>query len=80
MDWVGPDPPTADGLAGRDVLTQAKSRWEAITNTGGEVLGMRPLDLDGLVAVDPNDYTVGAVHQVWGWAAICTYAEEAFAK
>jgi hypothetical protein len=54
MDWLGQGPPTSEQIVGRSVLEQAKSRFEAITNTGGEVLGMRLLDLDGLVADDPN--------------------------
>jgi hypothetical protein len=59
MDWLGETPPTAEQLAGRPVLEQAKSRFEAIANTGYQVLGIRPLDLDGLVAVDPDASHVG---------------------
>ncbi len=57
---------------------QAKGRLETISKTGGEVLGLRPLHLDGLVALDPNDHRVGAKQLVWGWAVITQYAEEAF--
>jgi hypothetical protein len=40
------------------------------------VLGERDLAHDGLVAEDPNDYSVGARHRVWGWAAISARASE----
>jgi hypothetical protein len=75
IDWVGTAPPTESDISGRSVLVQAKSRYEAISKTGGEVLGMRSLDLDGLIAAHPNDNRVGAKHTVWGWATIVTYAE-----
>ena len=76
MDWSGDHPPTADDLAGRVVLEQAKARFEAIANNGGEVLGERDLRADRLVAVDPNDYSVGAEQRVWGWATIRVRATE----
>jgi len=31
--------------------------------------------LDGLVAIDPDDYRVGSVHRVWGWQTIVNKAE-----
>jgi hypothetical protein len=77
-DWLGQGPPTSEQIAGRSILEQAKSRFEAITNTGGEVLGMRLLDLDGLVTDDPNASHIGAVHRVWGWRTIRNLAEEYF--
>ncbi len=76
MDWIGDQPPTAEDLAERGVLEQAKTRYEAISNIGGEVLGERDLADDGLVADDPNDFSVGAAHQVWGWATIGVRARE----
>ncbi len=60
------------------MLIHAKARFEAITNTGGEVLGLRRLTLDGLVVIDPNDLSVGSKHRVWGWAVIQQQAEERF--
>lgn len=77
MDWVGAEPPRQEDIAGRRVLYQALTRHEAIAK-GGQVLGERPLEADGLVAVDPHDYSVGSKQTVWGWATITTYAEEAF--
>jgi len=76
MDWIGTRPPSGADLRGRAVLVQAKSRFEAISNTGGEVLGSRPLELDGLVSMDPQDFRVGTKQNVWGWATITKYAEE----
>jgi hypothetical protein len=75
MDWVGDDPPTADRIAGHQVLEQAKSRFDAITRTGGDVLGTRPLELDGLVPILYDGVHVGAVARVWGSLAISDLAE-----
>jgi hypothetical protein len=80
LDWSGDHLPKADDLAGRPVLEQAKTRFEAISRTGGEILGERPLELDALVALDPSDQGVGSRHQVWGWAAITRLADDYFAK
>lgn len=62
MDWSGDHKPTTDDLAGRAVLVQAQTRFEAVSKTGGEVLGLRPLGLDGIKPVDPLDLSVGSVH------------------
>lgn len=80
MDWVGDHPPTSEDLAGRPVLVQAKARCEAITMTGGEVLGLRPLDLDGLVALEPRRTQPGGVQRVWAGRTIAQYAERAFVQ
>jgi hypothetical protein len=78
MDWVGAAPPTAADLSGRPVLEQAKSNFEAIANTGSEVLGLRPLEADGLIAIYPYDGRVGASVQVWGSRSIAYRADRAF--
>jgi hypothetical protein len=75
MDWIGAEPPTDDALAGGKVVLQAKTDFRAIANTGGAVLGLRPLELDQLMAVIPG-YAVGAVHRVWGWETIVNRAQE----
>lgn len=80
MDWVGDVPPSTEDLAGLPVLVQAKARFEAITMTGGTVLGLRPLELDGLVAADPHVFNIGAAHRVWGGRTIAQYAERAFVQ
>jgi hypothetical protein len=76
MDWIGDDPPEERDLAGKPVLEQALTRFEAISNTGGEVLGERDLAVDGLVPLDPGDLSIGASHQVWGWETIRVCADE----
>jgi hypothetical protein len=74
--WIGSEPPTEATVAGAPVLLlQAKAHFETISETGGSVLGIRPLELDGLVAIDPHDYRVGSVHRVWGWQTIVNKAE-----
>jgi len=74
-DWIGVEPPSHDAIAGAEVLAQAKMHFEAISKTGGAVLGMRPLEVDRLEPIDPEDYRVGAVHRVWGWQTIVNHAE-----
>src|SRR5690606_29152708 len=64
MDWHGDAPPTADDLAGRQVLEQAETFFHAISRTGGAVLGERDLALESLSAMNPHGKTV----RVWGWA------------
>lgn len=81
VDWVGDGPPTEADIAGRPVLVQAKARFEAITMTGGEVLGLRPLEVDNLVAMDPHAFHGGAVHhKMWGGRTIAQFAERAFVQ
>ena len=48
MDWSGSREPTESDLAGRKILAQGQSRYEAISKTGGQLLGLRALELDGL--------------------------------
>jgi hypothetical protein len=70
------DRPEAQDLAGKPILEQALTRFKAISNTGGEVLGERDPAIDGLVARDPNDLSIGASHEVWGWETIRIRADE----
>lgn len=80
MDWTGIHPPEFGHLAGCAVLDQGKSRYEAITSTGGQVLGMRPLSLDALAPEEFNGAHIGAVHVVWGPLYIRDLAEQYFAS
>src|SRR5438105_356614 len=75
LDWSGDEPPAGQDLAGCGALYQAKSRFEAISLTGGSVLGLRPLELDGIVPADPMDFRIGSTQLVWGWRAIVLHAE-----
>jgi hypothetical protein len=78
VDWVGSQPPGDADIGDRGMLVQAKSRYEAISKTGGAVLGWRDLELDGIRVVDPEDTTIGTSHLVWGWATILKRAEKQF--
>lgn len=73
--WIGSELPTEATIAGAPVLLQAKAHFETISETGGSILGIRSLELDGLTAIDPHDYRVGSVHRVWGWQTIVNKAE-----
>jgi len=75
MDWVGDHEPTADDLAARNVLVQASSRFDSISRNGGHVIGLRSLDLDGIIPLDPTDLPVGSVRAVWGATTIVKHAE-----
>ena len=48
QDWLGDAPPTAEAIAGSSILHFGIMHVKAITETGGEVLGERPLGLDGI--------------------------------
>lgn len=78
MDWTGDQEPTAADLAGRGVVAQAKARYDAITRNGAAILGLRPLELDPIVPMDPTDLSVGTRQLVWGWRTIVNRAEAAF--
>jgi hypothetical protein len=49
LDWVGDAPPTDMAIAGAGLLAQGFAHIKAITTTGGDVLGQRDLDADGIV-------------------------------
>src|SRR5262245_35860404 len=48
MDWVGSSSPTFESIAGRPLLAHGGAHILAITANGGEILGLRPLELDRL--------------------------------
>jgi hypothetical protein len=50
LDWRGETPPSAAGIAGAKALEQGLLHILGITQTGGAVLGNRPLSLDALEA------------------------------
>jgi hypothetical protein len=78
LDWVGDAPPTSVSISGRPVLEEAKRRFEAIANTGGEVLGHRALEDDGIVPEHSNELGIGVPERVWGWRTILNIAERRF--
>ena len=58
QDWIGDTPPTSDSIAGTRMAKVGVMHIKAITEYGGEILGLRPLDLDGI--------DIPALHSAWG--------------
>ena len=52
QDWIGDAPPTEESIAGTGIIRFGAMHLKAITEVGGEILGFRPLDLDGFVLPD----------------------------
>jgi hypothetical protein len=50
MNWVGDSLPTSAGLAGRTTVAQGQIHLRCIWETGGEVLGNRPLTQERIEA------------------------------
>ena len=48
VDWHGSSEPTYAGLEGCSIVREGQVHLKAITLTGGVLLGMRPLELDGI--------------------------------
>jgi hypothetical protein len=48
MDWCGEEAPTAESISGRTILEQGEAHIRTILETGGEILGYRPMGTDGL--------------------------------
>lgn len=46
VDWVGVELPTSEAIAGKRTLGQGHAHIKTITETGGAILGYRPLDVD----------------------------------
>jgi hypothetical protein len=63
LDWVGDAPPTAGSITGAGLVAQGFAHIKAITTTGGEVLGQRDLDVDGIVPAEWRSHEGGGT--VW---------------
>jgi hypothetical protein len=48
MDWWGRKPPTADRIAGCEVIEQGSADIKTIVETGGQILGTRELALEAI--------------------------------
>ena len=48
LDWIGTESPTADAIAGSQLVKTGVMHIKAITELGGEILGHRPLEADGI--------------------------------
>jgi hypothetical protein len=71
LDWVGETPPTAEAIAGGQFLEVGVAHVRAIAHGGGEVVGERPLDIDG---IDPPE----VVDRYWGDGYPAQRAERRF--
>ena len=74
LDWVGDAPPTAEAIAGQPLLGTGVMHVRAIAHGGGQVLGHRPLDADG---IEPP---VGSIGTHWGEGYPKIRAEHRFIK
>ena len=63
LDWVAERPPDGDAIAGTRLVAQGFAHIKAITTTGGSVLGLRPLQLDGIVPARWKSHQAGGT--VW---------------
>src|SRR5438132_1023067 len=48
LDWIGSAEPTSESIAGARLLDVGYAHVRAITDDGGAVLGLRPLESDSL--------------------------------
>jgi len=48
LDWRGEQPPMSPSIAGRPLVACGQMHVRAIAESGGQVLGNRPLELDGI--------------------------------
>jgi len=51
VDWVGVAPPDAESIAGAVLLDNGMAHVKTIQETGGQILGVRSLDLDGVTGL-----------------------------
>ena len=49
LDWVGPQAPTTESIAGAKLIAQGFAHIKAILTTGGAILGLRDLATDAIV-------------------------------
>jgi hypothetical protein len=61
--WVGDAPPTGEDIAGGELLGQGFGHVRAIRENGRDVLGLRPLDVDGVVPHRWRSHVAGGI--VW---------------
>lgn len=68
LDWCEPLVPTAESIAGRAVLEFGNAHIKTIRETGGALLGHRPLEEDGIAA--PAGPGAFDLVPVWGYKEI----------
>ena len=65
LDWTGSEHPTFESIAGAKVLIEGGSHIKAILEFGGQILGNRPLELDGLEPALYIEYPDNKIAQLW---------------
>ncbi len=63
MNWCADLPPTADSIAGAQLLAQGAAHIRTVVETGGAVLGNRDLALDGITGLREATHKSGG--SVW---------------
>ncbi len=61
MDWVRPEPPTAETIAGAVLLEQGRAHVKTIRRNGQFVLGHRDLALDEIVGLRNVSHRAGGI-------------------
>jgi hypothetical protein len=69
MDWESERPPTAEAIAGHGLLEQGWAHVLTIQRTGGQVLGERPLALDGIRGLRKVTHRAGGTVMLYEGAA-----------
>jgi hypothetical protein len=59
LDWHGEVPPTSEAIAGAKCLDQGQAHLKTITETGGCILGHRPLEQDH---IEPWEFRGAGFH------------------
>ena len=63
LDWVGPQPPSTESIAGAVLIAQGFAHIKTILTTGGVILGWRDLEADGIVPQHWRSHVAGGT--VW---------------
>lgn len=79
LDWCEPDPPTSDRIVGCIVLDYGVVHIKTVRETGGVLLGHRPLDADGGLEVLLGGHAVNDC-PVWGYKSIEGVAHDRFGR
>ena len=79
-DWIGSAEPASEDLAGLGILAMVACRYDAVRRSGSKILGLRPLDLDGIVPVELGNSEQLWQRQVWGSDAFVAGIEFTFAN
>jgi hypothetical protein len=78
LSWCEPHLPTAATIAGAAVLDYGVAHVKTVRETGGMLLGPRPLDADGLDQIlNDRDWSRMAG---WGYQSIADKAHEHFGR